>query len=241
MDERLVAAAARNHTSWMRAGALATGGEVIRHGRLRWFAEGEGGGISLPFPRAVSRPALDAVLVDARERGARSVACWATGLEPYDALGERLVARGFEWGWQPHWMAIDLDDLPGDEPDPRVAVVADVPEYDAYGRALLTLTERRPAHTWHALARIDGAWAGRGWAHRVGEHAGIYDMDVPPHVRRRGVGRALTLAVCRAAKAAGARFATLNATAEGELLYRSLGFRSVGRGQTWWRHRRAYS
>jgi hypothetical protein len=29
--------------------------------------------------------------------------------------------------------------------------------------------------------------------------------------------------------------ATLNATPEGELLYRTLGFRSVGMAQTWWR------
>jgi hypothetical protein len=31
--------------------------------------------------------------------------------------------------------------------------------------------------------------------------------------------------------------ATLNATGEGELLYRALGFRSLGHGQTWWLHR----
>jgi hypothetical protein len=30
--------------------------------------------------------------------------------------------------------------------------------------------------------------------------------------------------------------ATLNATGEGELLYRALGFRSLGHGQTWWLH-----
>jgi hypothetical protein len=43
-------------------------------------------------------------------------------------------------------------------------------------------------------------------------------------------------AVCRAAANAGARMATLNATGEGELLYRALGFRSLGLGQTWWLH-----
>ena len=58
-----------------------------------------------------------------------------------------------------------------------------------------------------------------------------------PSQRRRGLGRALTLAVCRAAARAGARVATLNATGEGELLYRALGFRSLGLGQTWWIHR----
>ena len=76
-------------------------------------------------------------------------------------------------------------------------------------------------------------------AHVVGGRlggAGIYDVDVAPAHRRQGLGRALTSAVCRAAAAAGARVATLNATGEGELLYRALRFRSLGLGQTWWLH-----
>jgi ribosomal protein S18 acetylase RimI-like enzyme len=60
---------------------------------------------------------------------------------------------------------------------------------------------------------------------------------VLPAYRRRGLGRSLTLAVCRAAGKAGARVATLNATGEGELLYRAVGFRSLGLGKTWWLHR----
>jgi ribosomal protein S18 acetylase RimI-like enzyme len=65
--------------------------------------------------------------------------------------------------------------------------------------------------------------------------AGIYDMGVAAHERRRGVGRALTAAALDLGRAAGCSFATLNATPEGELLYRRLGFRSVGLAQTWWR------
>ena len=236
-DDEVVAAAARNHTSWMRARALATGGEVLRHGRLRWFAEGFGAEVSLPFPRDASRPALDALIADAHARGARSVACWATGLEPFDALAEHLAARGFEWGWQPHWMALELDALPDDDADPRVSLVTEMPTFDAYGQALVTLTHHRPANVWLAVARVDGDWAGHAWSHVAGGEAGVYDMVVAGRFQRRGLGRALTLAVCRAARSAGARLATLNATPEGELLYRSVGFRSVGWGQTWWLHR----
>src|SRR5262249_5003668 len=124
--------------------------------------------------------------------------------------------------------------------DPRVALVHEVPEYDGFGQAVLQLTARRPRRFWHAVARIDGAYAGHASAHAIGGKlagAGIYDVEVPPRHRRRGLGRALTLAVCRAAAAAGARVVTLNATGEGELLYRALGFRSLGWGQTWWIHR----
>src|SRR3954454_2605691 len=137
MEKRLVAAAARNHTSWMRARALATGGGIGRHGRLRWVAEGLGGGGALPFPPNATGPALDARVPDAAARDASAIACWATGLEPYEPLAQRLVDRGFQWGWQPHWMAVELDALALDAPtDPRVTLTDDVPEYDAYGRAL---------------------------------------------------------------------------------------------------------
>ena len=151
------------------------------------------------------------------------------------------MARGFEWGWQPHWMALDLDRLPLEETDERVALVTDVPEYgDGFGRTLMELVRRRPHRYAHAVARIDGAYAGHATVHVIGGRfagAGIYDVDVAPGLRRRGLGRSLTLAVCRAAARAGAGVATLNATGEGELLYRALGFRSLGLGQTWWIHR----
>ena len=242
MSERelLIRAAARNHTSWMTAEALAAGGTVERQGSLRWLG-GRGGHATLPFPRRLPRPGLDAMLDWCRRHGAGGVGCWVTGLEPAGELAARLVARGFEWGWQPHWMALDLDRLPLEETDARVALVTAVPEYGpGTGRALLELVRRHPQRYFHAVARVDGAYAGHATAHVVGGQlggAGIYDVDVVPSQRRRGLGRSLTLAVCRAAAQAGARTATLNATGPGELLYRALGFRSLGLGQTWWIHR----
>jgi len=63
----------------------------------------------------------------------------------------------------------------------------------------------------------------------------IYDTGVAAHERRRGIGSALTSTALELGRAAGCRVATLNATPEGELLYRTLGFRFVGVAQTWWR------
>jgi GNAT superfamily N-acetyltransferase len=54
--------------------------------------------------------------------------------------------------------------------------------------------------------------------------------------RRRGLGAALTRACCERAARLGCTDVTLNATAMGEPLYRSLGFASLGLGRTWWRH-----
>ena len=66
--------------------------------------------------------------------------------------------------------------------------------------------------------------------------AGLYDVGVRADERRRGIGRALTALACSLARAHGCRYATLNATYDGEQLYAALGFRSVGVAQTWWLH-----
>jgi ribosomal protein S18 acetylase RimI-like enzyme len=66
--------------------------------------------------------------------------------------------------------------------------------------------------------------------------AGIYDMGVVPSHQRQGIGRALTLAACRLGRELGCTHAVLNATGEGEPLYRAVGFESLGMGQTWWLH-----
>src|SRR4051812_40739951 len=100
----LIRAAVRNHGAWMRAQAGVTGGEVVRERGVTWIAPRPGGEAALPFPRVPSRPALDAILASCRKRGVRGIGCWASGLEDSGELAARLVARGFEWGWQPHWM-----------------------------------------------------------------------------------------------------------------------------------------
>jgi hypothetical protein len=41
-----------------------------------------------------------------------------------DALGVRLVARGYEWGWRPHWMGIDLEREPKPAGDFKVEPAA---------------------------------------------------------------------------------------------------------------------
>ena len=101
---------------------------------------------------------------------------------------------------------------------------------------LLRAPKRTPSD-WHAAARVDGALAGRAWAHFDGATIGIYDMAVWPAYRRRGLGTELLRAVCAAAASSGATDIVLNATPDGERLYVRHGFVPVGDGITWWRHR----
>jgi GNAT superfamily N-acetyltransferase len=99
------------------------------------------------------------------------------------------------------------------------------------------LAAARPRRVWHLGAWRDGVPVGHAAVNVTSGRlsvAGIYDMGVAEQERRRGIGRALTIAALQLGRAQGCEVATLNATPEGELLYRAVGFRSVGVAQTWW-------
>jgi GNAT superfamily N-acetyltransferase len=166
---------------------------------------------AIPFPVRRPRAAMATVIDRVGAMGLRTLSCWS--LDEDKALGTLLIARGFEWGWQPWWMARELDGLPEDESHHRV------------------VHRRRGAA--HGLSVRD---VGSVFVNPWRGIAGIYDMGVHPGHRRQGIGRALTLAACRLARDLGCTHATLNATPQGELLYSTVGFRRLGEGRTWWRH-----
>ncbi|MGZ4165749.1 MAG: GNAT family N-acetyltransferase [Solirubrobacteraceae bacterium] len=217
--------------AWNAAVALAGGGEVWEHEGLRWSWQAHDGQLMLSFPRAIDEAAARRGVEAARARGAHIIGAWlATDVDACP-----LEAVGFERGWEPWWMTAPLQAIP-DNDDERVTITAEVPEYGDGGQWLLTLTRSADARAWHAVARVTGRFAGRAWAFAPGVCAGIYDMDVWPSFRRRGLGRSLLRAVCGAARAAGARDAVLNATPDGERLYSAEGFVRVGTGITYWHH-----
>lgn len=217
--------------AWNAAVAIAGGGEVWEDGALRWSWQPHDGQLMLSFPRVIDEAAARRGVQVARARGAHIVGAWLAT----DVDAAPLHAVGFERGWEPWWMTAALDGIP-DNRDERVTICDEVPEYGPGGQRLLTMVRGLHARAWHALARVDGEFAGRAWSFAPGPVAGIFDMEVVPRFRRRGLGRALLRAVCGAARASGARDAVLNATAEGERLYSAEGFDRIGTGITYWHH-----
>jgi GNAT superfamily N-acetyltransferase len=250
-DGILLRAAAASQRDWLARQAAAAGGKAVRERGVTWTVSPGAAAILFPtLSRAAADRVIDAAVRAARSRSAREVSCWSSlPTRPAD-LGDRLAARGFGLGWQAHWMARELDRLPTAPIPPDVVVdivdpaepwaAEDLP-YDDPGTAdrRRVLAAQRPQHVWHVAARRDGTPVGHATL-SLGTGtlgvAGIYDVGVRPDERRQGIGRALTAAVCALARERGCAYATLNATYEGELLYRALGFRSVGFAQTWWLH-----
>jgi hypothetical protein len=133
--DALVRAAAANHRAWFRRGAAVAGGAAERVGGLDLVVAGRDGTIAFPRPgqsRTRLRERLDGVMARADELGLRALSCWSVAEDR--PLGTLLVARGFEWGWQPHWMVRDLADAPEPPQPPATDPAHDVVEVPASNR-----------------------------------------------------------------------------------------------------------
>jgi GNAT superfamily N-acetyltransferase len=189
---------------------------------------------TLLFPPADAD--LDAAMAAVCTRGLREVGCWS--MTPDERLGERLAGLGFHDGWAPHWMACDAE--PVAEPVPGVEAVATstslsgagVPYWDPDRHDAAVASGSGWA--FHLVARNESRAVGHGVLAMDAPYGGLFDMGVATDARRRGIGLALTRAAVGLAHDAGCELMTLNATQEGELLYRRAGFRSAGWGATWW-------
>ncbi len=250
----LIEAAARNHTGWFTENATVAGGETQQGNGMTVIyspasvpdAPSE---VILAFPRLTDTDAgdaIDAALLVAREKGAGKVGCWSLlPTEPAD-LAARMVARGFQWGWQPHWMALDLAiSHPADFPIPDGLTirlddasdwdVGDLPYYDRADAARFAAHARRtPRSAYHFGAWLGGEIVGHCLLYLSDGPdgvAGLYAVGVTPGARNQGVGRAVSLAACEWARSLGCRYVLLNAATH---IYERLGFVSLGRGQTWW-------
>jgi GNAT superfamily N-acetyltransferase len=224
-SEQLLRAAAQNHRAWFRRHARHANGSIERVGGADLITDGRNG--TVPFSGGVSD--VDAVVTRIRSSRLRQVSWWS--LHPDHRLGASLVGRGFGWGWEPHWMARALTELPN---GPRADVSAGAATGPYADGLPYAPRGTDPPPTFSLGVRADRRTVGRVSVNPWRGIAGIYSMGVAESYRRRGLGAALTIAACRVAAERGCTHAVLNATEQGEHLYRATGFRSLGWGQTWW-------
>lgn len=247
----LEAAVAANHRDFFVLRTRAVHGQVHEAEGVTWTDPGQGWVPMILFPQFAAARAgeqLDTIVQFYRERQPTSlVGCWSLAPPSPPDLEIRLLARGFQPGWRPCWMWVDVEQLRLDHPQPdelRVEVLEGVPTWEApqlpyYSRATAAMyqgmAEVHPRQLWRYVAWLGGEVVGHSTLFVTSGPlgvAGIYDVGVVPKARNRGVGKAVTAAACRGAQALGCRHALLNAT--GERMYRQLGFERIGYGWTWW-------
>ncbi len=249
-------AAALNHKELFRLGALCAGGEVREADGVTWTYAGLKGDSMIAFPTLAEEPAgaqLDEITgYYLRHPPKGLVGCWSLDPPQPQDLGVRLLARGFQPGWRPSWMALDLDHVQTAHPRPEgLQVEADGDGGESFPHSMRHLPyiqvdepcarpelgERYRDRVRRFVAMLDGKVVGQSTvflAEGPSGAAGIYDVNVEPEVRNRGIGKAVTLAACLYARERGYRYAVLNATDLGRPVYLRLGFDYLGDGWTWW-------
>lgn len=259
---QLERAAALNHTTLFGLDAIALGGALQQKDGLVWTRTGANGESIIPFPALSAETAgeqLDDLIAEYRRNPPKGAGCWSLDPPQPPDLGIRLLARGFQPGWRPCWMALDLETMHPSYPAPKeLRVVADneIPLFKVEGLPYAhAIIPPRPSAGGPAsaplspgqesadqatgiqryIAFMDKKVAGHcGVLLTTGPYgvAGIYHVGVVPKARKQGIGKALVMAACLYAKERGYRYAVLNAT--GRRLYEQIGFTWIGDGWTWW-------
>jgi GNAT superfamily N-acetyltransferase len=248
-SEQLEQAVAYNHQELFRQEAIALGGDIIRSEGLFYTTGTPHSASMIAFPELTSGNAgheLDALVSFYLRHPPGGAGCWSLDPPRPADLGVRLLARGFQPGWRPHWMALELSQVETQHPFPNGLTI--VRDNDRSLTAVPNLPYSRVVVPGAANAAFPGQWArfvasirGKVVGQSVvflttGEWgvAGVYHVGVVPRARNKGIGKAVTLAACYYAREQGYRYAVLNSTEIGRPAYRQLGFRSVGEGWTWW-------
>lgn len=247
--EQLVRAVASNHRELFRQEAIALGGRMMQANGLSWTSGTPHSTSMIAFPEMADENAgqqLDDIIAFYLRQPPGGAACWSLDPTVPADLGVRLLARGFQPGWRPHWMAADLTQLIMQHAQPNNLRI--VQDNDSSLLAVQDLPYVRVVVPHSSTAAFPGQWARfvasvRGKV--VGQSvvfltsgplgvAGIYHVGVVPASRSKGIGKAVTLAACLYAQERGYRYAVLNSTEAGKRPYRQLGFESTGDGWTWW-------
>jgi len=243
---QLEQAAALNHTALFGLDSMALGGSLLQRDGLSWTETGNNGESIIPFPALEEDKAgaqLDELIDYYLQHPSKGAGCWSLDPPQPPDLGVRLLARGFQPGWRPCWMALDLENLSASYPAPKeLQVVADNQtsvlniEGLPYARAVIPAHPADPSSgIQRYIALLNRKVVGHcGVLLTTGAYgvAGIYHVGVVPRARKKGIGKALVRAACLYAKERGYRYAVLNAT--GRQMYEQLGFSWIGDGWTWW-------
>jgi GNAT superfamily N-acetyltransferase len=259
--ERLAEAVQRNQAEWIRfEGQHLPDVELHDDRDAIWVCSTVSG-----RPNAVAMARFAAERTDARidrivhrykDLPASTVWWIGPNSSPPD-LGKRLRAAGFHCFKHFPGMSLDLKRLVKSDhvpPNLRLSQVTDFSVFDKrehpYFGPMTTERRRnflagerllcavRPQRAFAFVAAVDGEPLGHALIFLGAGVAGVFDVGVVRRARGRGIGRAVTVAAVNHAKRLGYRYAVLQASGEGEQVYRKIGFEEVCRISLWFHSRR---
>lgn len=255
--------AARNHTELFCRNAIARGGEVRILEGLVYTHEGKEHQSMIAFPALNADQAdgqLDEMMEWYAQRPHKGLGCWSLAPAAPVDLGDRLKARGFQDGWRPCWMGLEIPQAPTSTQAPspaptptsapapppisgHIQIIADnrlplhkikgLPYTGRDGAIAYEMLYHHPELVQQLVAMEKGKVAGHCAVFFSAGAAGIYNVAVLPSSRGRGIGKALVSAACKVGREQGLQYAVLNAT--GRKMYEQLGFKWLGDGYTWWK------
>jgi len=246
---RLEQAAAFNHRELFKKEAITLGGSYFDTDGLCWTSGNAQSPSMVAFPELTDANAgqqLDELMAFYRKHPPKGAGCWSLDPASPPDLGIRLLARGFQPGWRPRWMGLDLRQVRTDHPFPRGLTIAtdnqisltDVKDLP-YAHVIVPAasTTDMPGQWMRFVASLNGKVVGHSVVFLTSGDlgaAGIYHVGVVPRHRKKGIGKAVTLAACLYARDRGYRYAVLNSTGAGQRTYEHLGFSVIRDGWTWW-------
>lgn len=258
-DAMLEQAAADNHQQLFSLSAVANGGNVKTEEGITCTCAGAATDGIIAFPSlsaATAGAQLDRAMDYFRsrmEQAPHTLCCWSLDPPQPADLGVRLLARGFQPGWQPCWMALDLYALNITQQANNVTIrqdnnrnltnVKDLPYNEDNAYMSHPLLANYPTLAYRFLAFSGEEIVGQICIFlTTGDLgvAGIYNVGVVPTFRNKGIGKALVTAACLFAKQKGYGYAMLNANHIGRPLYERVGFRFINYGMTWWLMEQGY-
>jgi len=247
---QLEQAVAENHQQLFSLNATALGGTIhSAEGLTYTYTRANGSAVAFPsMTEATAGAQLDAMMDYYRAQQADNVGYWSLDPPSPANIGAYLLARGFQPGWQPCWMSLDLNTLDSSytrpdfleiRADNRIPVkgVKDLP-YGGNGGALSeALFRAYPERVQRFVAFREGNIVGQCclfFSTGPNGIAGMYNVGVIPSAQRQGIGRAIVIAACCFAAERGYQYVMLNANHMGRPVYEQVGFHFIGYGCTWW-------
>lgn len=192
--------------------------------------------------RIRNRP-LDEAIDDARKQLTGSRWSWWVGPDSAEGTADALLARGAEHTSDMPVMTVNVNTVPEAEAPDGVSVrlVSDAAQINEYVRAyteplafqgkrgpLIDLELRCVSPHLVRLAGIaDGKTVGTCTLSLATDVGALYCITDRQY-RRRGIATTLILEALRITRESGRRIATLQASSEGERMYRRIGFETVG-------------